>query len=139
VTVYVTLLVDRVADTSGADAPLSLAQAIALPLAMALVPLAIAAAVLRYRLWDIDIVIRKTLVYAPLTAIMAGVFTASMGLTHQLGARWNGRPYDERDHALLRARADAVARIIWLARRDAAGTSARDAAPAAPPASADAG
>jgi len=259
VAVYVTLLVVRVADTSGTDPPLSLAQAIALPLAMALVPLAIAAAVLRYRLWDIDIVIRKTLVYAPLTAIMAGVFSASMGLTQrlfgslaggsettsvlttiivvaafdpirrsltrfvdarfkeapdalqrwhdygtslqtfldlrdaaavarrllheavaafdarggrvvvdggathvhgepdaptvlelaldhggasvgrlELGARWNGRPYEERDRASLRARADAVARIVWLARRDAAGMSA-DEATAAPPATADAG
>lgn len=58
--------------------------ALALPLAIAPIPLAVAAAIFRYRLWDIDIVIRRTLVYAPLTAIMAGIFSASVGLTQRL-------------------------------------------------------
>jgi hypothetical protein len=44
------------------------------------VPLATGVAILRYRLYDIDILISGTLVYVPLTAILAGVYIALTGV-----------------------------------------------------------
>jgi hypothetical protein len=49
-----------------------------------LLPLTLMAAILRYRLWDIDILINRTLVYLPLTAIIAGVFAAAIALSQRL-------------------------------------------------------
>ena len=42
--------------------------------AFAGVPLAVGIAVLRYRLWDIDVIIRKTVQYAVVTALLAAVY-----------------------------------------------------------------
>jgi hypothetical protein len=52
---------------------------IVVPVSLAL-PAAVGIAVLRYRLLDIDILINRTLVYVPLTGILAGLYAASMGL-----------------------------------------------------------
>jgi hypothetical protein len=50
-----------------------------IPASIAL-PAAVGMAILRYRLWEIDILINRTLVYVPLTGILAGVYAASLGL-----------------------------------------------------------
>ena len=59
-----------------------LALLVARPIMLALqlvVPMSIGLAVLRYRLWDVDILINRTLVYAGLTASIAGVYVLVVG------------------------------------------------------------
>ena len=43
-----------------------------------LIPLSFAIAILRYRLWDVDIIINRTLVYSSLTAMLALVYVGSI-------------------------------------------------------------
>jgi hypothetical protein len=52
----------------------SLVNRTVLYLASLLVPLSIGIAILHYRLWDIDVIINRSLVYGTLTTVLAGVF-----------------------------------------------------------------
>jgi hypothetical protein len=57
-------------------------------------PAAVAAAILRYRLLEVDTLVNRALVYAVLTAILAGLYTASIGLSQQLFVAFTGERSD---------------------------------------------
>lgn len=63
-----------------------------------ILPVSVAVAVLRYRLWEIDVIINRTAVYAPLTGILMGLYIASIRLFQALFVRFIG---DESDVAIL--------------------------------------
>lgn len=56
--------------------------------------LSIGIAILRYKLFDIDLLINRSLVYVPLTAIIAGVFAASISLSQRLLFAFTGQQSD---------------------------------------------
>jgi hypothetical protein len=58
------------------------------------ISIAIGIAVLRYRLWDIDIIIRRTLIYTVLTGILAAVYFGGIILTQQVFRAATGESSD---------------------------------------------
>ena len=57
-------------------------------------PIAIGIAILRYRLYDIDVIINRTLVYATLTAILGGVYVAGIEFLQRLFIVYTGQKSD---------------------------------------------
>jgi hypothetical protein len=58
---------------------------------MLIFPLTMMISILRYRLWDIDVVINRTLVYGALTAVLLLLFLASITLLQALFIRLTGQ------------------------------------------------
>jgi len=67
-------------------------------IAVLMLPLAIGISILRYRLWGIDLLINRTLVYVPLTGILAGVYSASIALFQKVFQTLTG---DKSDAAIV--------------------------------------
>jgi len=61
---------------------------------LAFMPVAIGIAITRYHLYDIDRLINRTLVYGSLTAVLAGIFTAAVGLAQRVFVSVTGEKSD---------------------------------------------
>jgi hypothetical protein len=57
---------------------------LAATLALTAIPVAVGIAILRYRLYDIDLIINRTIVYVLLTAVLAGVYTAAVAFFQRM-------------------------------------------------------
>ena len=57
-------------------------------------PISVGIAILRYRLYDIDLIINRTLVYVPLTGILAGLYSATVALFQKLFTGITGETSD---------------------------------------------
>jgi hypothetical protein len=57
---------------------------------LSLPPIAVGIAILRYRLYEIDTIINRALVYGLLTAIVAGIYAASVGVMQRLSNEFLG-------------------------------------------------
>jgi hypothetical protein len=58
------------------------------------VPITIGISVLRFRLWAIDVIIHRTLVYVPLTGILAGLYSAVVALSQKVFIYMTGNTSD---------------------------------------------
>ena len=71
------------------DAPWAMDQVI-FPVVVTSLPVAVAFAIMRYRLYDIDTIINRTLVYGLLTALLTLVYLASVSLLQTSIQSWTG-------------------------------------------------
>jgi hypothetical protein len=80
------LLIPATPAPTGFSSGLMFGERMIWPISLTFVPLSLTVAILRFRLWDIDLVIRRTLTYGALTAMMAFVyFGAVVGLQGVFG------------------------------------------------------
>jgi hypothetical protein len=79
----VSLPLQYFADASGPAGILFLAAVLALPVSVAI-------AILRYRLYEIDVIVRRTLVYGAVTAALAGLYFAIVLLLQQVFSSFTG-------------------------------------------------
>jgi hypothetical protein len=75
---------------NAADSPYQLLSGFFAGLMFMAIPLALGTAILRYRLWDIDVIIRLTLIYGALTAILAAVYFGVVIAAQSLGEQLTG-------------------------------------------------
>ncbi len=71
-------------------APFALFQLVGGVIVAVLVPLSITRAILRFHLWDIDVIVRKTVVYTLLSGVLLGVYLLAIILLQWLFSRVAG-------------------------------------------------
>ena len=79
-------------------------------LSMLLIPLSIGAAILRHRLFDIDLIINRTLVYGALTACVIGIYVLVVG--------YLGVLFRVQDNLLVALSATGLVAVIFAPLRD---------------------
>jgi hypothetical protein len=87
----ITFVVDAIA---GFVPSLMSVTAILAGVALSAFPAAVGIAILRNRLYDIDLIINRTVVYVLLTAVLAGVYTASVALFQRMFVAMTGQGSD---------------------------------------------
>ncbi len=85
-----TLAFNQTDPSPSASILFSLAAQTLSALAQLAVPVTVVLSILRYRLWDIDLVINRSLVYGTLSAILAAVYFGTIVLMHQLFGDMSG-------------------------------------------------
>lgn len=94
---YGTVIAAMLQSSSLFRAPGPMEARIAFPvsgLSLLLIPASVGIAVLRYHLWNIDFIINRTLVYVPLTAIIAGGYSAGVALLQEVFVAVTGQRSD---------------------------------------------
>ncbi|MFL5803633.1 MAG: GAF domain-containing sensor histidine kinase, partial [Roseiflexaceae bacterium] len=90
--------------------PYDLVGVTVITFAFFLIPLAIGIAILRYRLWDIDIIINRTLVYGALTVCIVGIYVLVVGYLSML--------FQTRGSLLIGVLATGLVALIFHSLRD---------------------
>ena len=92
--IFAILFIPDLGHTGRAMILYSIAGGMVRSLCILLIPISIGFAILRYRLWNIDLLINRTLVYVPLTAILAGIYAATVALLQRLFVAITGQISD---------------------------------------------
>ena len=99
-------------------------------LGLSAIPFAVGIAILRYRLYDIDLIINRTIVYALLTAILAGVYSAAVAFFQRVFLAISG---ENSDLAIVMT-LFVLATVFTPVKNTLQGAVDRRIKPAAPPA-----
>ena len=99
-------------------------------LGLSAIPAAVGIAILRYRLYDIDLIINRTIVYALLTAILAGVYSAAVAFFQRVFLAISG---ENSDLAIVMT-LFVLATVFTPVKNTLQGAVDRRIKPAAPPA-----
>ena len=78
----------------GVSQAFAVANLISVLVAVAAIPTAAGVAILRYRLYEIDVIINRTVVYIGLTAVLAGLYTAAVALFQRMIVALTGESSD---------------------------------------------
>jgi hypothetical protein len=62
--------------------------------ALTIVPITLLYSLLRYHMWGVDVLINRTLVYVPLTSLLAGLFAGALALTQRFFMATTGQRSD---------------------------------------------